>query len=108
MDSKTQSDMEEKVPKIIHKGSKYEFIRKDLIVKAVEKMKEKNGTESPDASQHEYDVACGYDMACDDVISYLSKFVELSAEVDKHPKNILVPSKECEPGLREPLEEEND
>lgn len=31
---------------------------------------------------------------------------EMFGEVDKHPKNVLLPSKECDHGLREPLESE--
>lgn len=48
----------------------------------------------------------GYDK----LLSFLntlqySEFAELSAEIDKHPKNVLPPSVECEKGLRESLKE---
>ena len=36
-------------------------------------------------------------------LAFLSKFAEMTGSIDKMPKNILPPSKECEKGLREPL-----
>ena len=92
---------DEKVPSRIYLGSKHEFIRKDIILKKIEGLKKNNEvSDNNEYAPYELDIACGYDMACDDILSFLKQF----AEVDKHPKNILAPSKECEPGLREPIE----
>ncbi len=54
------------------------------------------------SNQLDYKNAVGFNWALDDVLSFLNTF----AEVDKHPKNALAPSKECDQGLREPLESE--
>lgn len=98
-----ETNKDEKVPIRIYLGSKYEFIRRDIILKEIEGMKKNNEvSDNKEYASYELDVACGYDMACDDILSFLKAF----AEADKHPKNILAPSKECDHGLREPLESE--
>ena len=94
---------DEKVPNRIYLGSKHEFIRKDIILEKIEALKKANEvSDDEDYASYELEVACGYDMACTEILSFLRTF----AEVDKHPKNVLAPSKECEPGLRESLESE--
>lgn len=103
LDTFESETKEEKVPTRIYLGSKYEFIRKDILLNEIERLKKNNEvSDDKEYASYELDVACGYDMACDDILSFLKPF----AEVDKHSKNTLAPSKECEPGLREPLESE--
>jgi hypothetical protein len=80
------------------------------IRKEIERLKLKNDSNLAGDCQFEYDVTCGYDMACEDILSFLdtlayNELVELSSSVDNYPKNVCPPSVECERGLRESLEE---
>lgn len=68
--SDTKKD--EKVPVRIYLGSKYEFIRRDIILKEIEGLKKNNEvSDDKEYAPYELDIACGYDMACDDILSFL-------------------------------------
>lgn len=80
-----ESEVEKKVPTRIYLGSKYEFIRRDIILKEIEGLKKNNEvSDNKEYAPYELDVACGYDMACDDILSFLSTLEE---KLNSHDDN---------------------
>lgn len=57
----------------------------------IERLKKDNEiSEDKDYAQYELDVACGYDMACDDILSFLDALEE--------------PEKQSSPTIKEPID----
>ena len=60
------------------------YIDADKLIAEIERLKQDNETsDDKEYAQYEIDVACGYAMACEEILSIIASLQQVQPEVDK-------------------------